>query len=226
MIPLNNLLSKYWKNILIIILACLVIAFYRKPAKVIVVNQGQDSMQVAKHYRDLNGQLVAEINQMKISQNEMKARYEQLAHELKIKPKTIQGVDRIKVETKIEYRDTTSIVYRDKDTAYKIELKDSWAHIISIAGRDSGSIKFKHIDTITRVQTSKTKWLGLGSTVHKVLLKNASPHNTVVAGSSFDVKEKRLLLTVGPYGGYDFVNRNWGAGISVQIPLVKIYSKK
>lgn len=177
------------------------------------------AIEEARYYKDINGKLVAMIKQKDISESNMKQLADSLAKALKVKPKYIKGIDTYNSTIEIEYRDTSSTVLIGKDTAYKIEKHDPYVDIIAIAGKDSGSISLKMRDTLTRVEKVKNPLIG--RTTREVLLRNASPYTTIQSGYSYTIKEKKVILGVGPYVGIDFRGQP-SFGISIQFPIIQI----
>jgi|SRR6478609_935948 len=211
-----TLTTKVLIGVAIILAAFTVYLLLKKPKEPLVDNK---AVQEAQYYKDANGMLVARLKQNAVNEKQMKANIDSLAKALKVKPKFIKGVDTYHSTVEIEYKDTSSSVIIGKDTAYKIEKHDPYVDIVAIAGKDSGSISLQMRDTLTRVEVVKTSLFK--ATTREVLIRNASPYTKVVSGYAYTIKEKRAILTVGPYLGIDIKGKP-SFGLSVQYPLIQI----
>lgn len=173
----------------------------------------------AKYYKDANGRLVAKIQQQQLSENNMKKAVDSLAKALKVKPKYIQGQHTITTEIDTQFVEKTIPVPYGKDTAYKVIKKDDWVDIEAVAGKDTGSIKLSIRDTISVTEVVKNPLIG--RTTREILIRNANPYNITKSGYSYRIREKKTVISIGPYLGIDFRGKP-SVGIAAQFPIINI----
>lgn len=211
------------KRDVILAMTCIILFLYimmRQPR--VIVQPNSSGLSELQHYKDENGKLHSVIQQQQVDFNAEKKVYtDSLAKVLKVKPKQIKGVDNIVVETDtLFYPLATKPIIRYKDTAYMVVKEDPWIDIVAIAGKDTGSISFKSIDTITRIEIVKNPIIGRSTRI--INLSNTNPYNKINQGSSFVVREKQVWLTIGPSVQYSPFSQRVSVGISAQVPIIKL----
>lgn len=203
--------------VLVILSAFLYIRSQNK--KVVTIPQKPYYDSLFQVIEDRNGKLYAEIKTLRVENAAFLVMVDSLAKQLNIKPKTIKGEDRYiyKIDTTFIVKPETILL--GKDTMYSIIKKDDYIDVSAIAGRDFGSISVKSVDTLIRVETSKTNiW---GKTTDNVLIRNTNPYNKLQAGFSYSKVQKKTILTLGPAIIYDPFRNQVSAGISLQYPLIQ-----
>lgn len=168
---------------------------------------------------DKNGNLLAVIRSQELKILEHKAIIDSLANAIRVKPSAIKAVDRY-----IQHTDTvirTEVVYQRYQDSVVIDKSDNYI-TLHVVGRDSGisEIVLKHIDTLWRTQVDHRPLFKPPYT--QIIMRNSSPYNTIVHGSSLTIRQPRTLLTIGPCIGWDFLSRNPVLGIGIQVPILKI----
>jgi hypothetical protein len=182
-----------------------------------VKREYQDSL---KTVRLENGQLASTINTVILERDTYKQSVDSIAKLLKLKPKYIKGDDSYVYVNKIDTVVNTEVVYVDKDSSYNFTYKDNWTTIKGAVNRLRAKLSYLSVDTISRVETSKTTIFG--KTIRKVILTNSNPNNKLQAGYSYTQKEKRTYLTIGPSIQYDPFTNKVNFGFSVQYPLIQL----
>ena len=207
--------------ILIIILITSAFLAYRnlqKGSNVVVEKPGYDS--TLSKLLDRNKLLYSELQSVRIESTNFKKQVDSLANALKLKPKVIQGEDRYIFETDTVFTVVPQIVYLGKDTVYRVSKQDNWVNITAYAGRNAGSISYSSVDTLIRVETSKTNIFG--KTKDIVYLRNTNPYNNIKAGFSYTKVQKRAYLSLGPSVNYDPFMNKFTVGVSLQYPLIQL----
>jgi hypothetical protein len=182
-----------------------------------VKREYQDSL---KTVRLENGQLATTIKTIEVERDTYTKSVDSLAKLLKVKPKYIKGDDSYIYETKIDTVVQTEVVYTEKDSTYNFTYKDNWTTIKGEVTKLQAKLNYLSIDTLTRVETSKTNIFG--KTIREVIITNSNPNNKLKAGYSYVQKEKRVYLTIGPSLQYDPFNNKVNFGFSIQYPLIQL----
>lgn len=215
---------KYRSAILFIgIIFLLYIIIFVKPKTLLIEKENPLQLTELKKIRDENGKLYSQVAQQTVDKVIVDKYIDSLAKALRIEKKNIKTVDKYTTKDSIVYKDskTKPVVYNHgKDTAYSTEFHDAWVDIKAVAGKDTGHIIYESRDTTTRVETVETHLFK--GTEHFVFLGNTNPHNIIKEGASFSIKEKRAWLVIGPYVGYDFINKSGSAGIAAVIPIFQL----
>lgn len=205
----------------ILFMICLVLAYlaFKKPKTITIVSDNPVQLKKVDSMRDANGKLYAVVTQQVLEIAQVKAYTDSLAKALKLKPKYIQGVDKIVTKDSVVYKDLPSkpLLQANGDTAYAVSFNDAWTDITAVVGKDTGTILYESRDTLTRVDVVENHLFK--PTTHTIYMGNANPHNEVKEGASFSIKEKRAWLSVGPYIGYDPFQKKASIGISAQLPI-------
>lgn len=222
---LNSRLAKLLLVGTVAILAYLLLTV--EPDIKVVQKDNSDLIAEVKRYKDKEGDYVAKIKQHELSKEETEKRADSLARLLKIKPKTVQGVDQYFYKTDTVFKNVSTTVYVDKDgdTAYKVEKHDPWIDITAIAYRDStkSTIDYKSRDTLTRVETKTNPLFGKSKT--DVVIKNSNPYNVLQSGYSFSLKHNDPWLVIGPSIGYSIINKGVSVGVTATVPILKLRKK-
>lgn len=178
------------------------------------------------HSIDINGKEHSAIptQVLDLSDTQHKRIIDSLAKIIKVKDSQIKGLEQYVSRIDTTFVTKSTPVYIGKDTAYKVSKVDAWVNIEAIAGKDTGSIHFSAIDTLTRTEVHKTPLIGKSKTY--VDLTNASPYVHVVEGYSFHTVDRQATITIGPYVGYDPIAKKPSVGISIQYPIIKLYLGK
>jgi len=172
-----------------------------------------------EYYKDANNKLIAKLEQNQLSEENMKKAVDSLAKALKVKPKFIQGQTVIDTRIDTQFYPKPIPVPYGKDTAYKVVKSDQWVHVEAIAGKDTGSIKLSIRDTISITEVVKNPLIG--KTTRDLYIRSANPYNVTTSGYSYRIREKKSILTVGPYIGIDIKGKP-SFGIGVQFPIVNV----
>lgn len=222
---LINFIKKYWREVLLVIFSItLLFYFTREPKVKIIKTDNSDLYKELKISKDRNGDLVAQTTQSKLDKKELETRVDSLAYELRLKSKNIKTVDRWNTKVDSQFYVKSVPVYYGKDTAYKVSQKDYWLTAEAVAGKDTGYIHVALKDTLDRVETNRSKFIGfIGSNKTDVLMRAKSPYTTFESGYSFTVKSPTEILTIGPSVTYDPFNKKVIVGISATIPLIRIH---
>lgn len=223
-IYIENLYKNHKDVFYIIIIALLILfgfIFIRNQKKEVVIIDSNlpkyDS--ILKVIEDRNGKLYTEISTLRVENRMFLAMVDSLAKALKVKPKVIQGEDRYIYEIDTVFNVKPYPVLVAKDTAYKVTKQDDYINVSAIAGPTVGSISIQSVDTLIRIETSKTNiW---GKTTDNVLIRNTNPYNKLQSGFSYSKIQKKTFLTIGPSVNYDPFRNQFSAGLSVQYPLIQ-----
>lgn len=223
---LKSILTSKWTKgaaIVIAIAAITLLVFHPKKGEGVQEVKDPLKLEEVKQIRDQNGKLEAQLEQKVYTQVQVTHLLDSVAKVLKVKVKTIRGVERIVLKTDTIYRNLPTrpiFVVGKADTAYQVERHDGWNDIIATAGRDSGSIIFRSRDTISRVEIFKQPLFG--SPTHYVYITNSNPYVKTTEGTSFIIKEKQPWLCIGPYGGYDPFLKQGSIGVGVMFPIITL----
>ena len=222
---LINFIKKYWREVLLVIFSiALLFYFTREPKVKIIQTDNSDLYKEIKTLKDRNGDLVVQTTQSKLDKNEFQQRVDSLAYELSLKSKNIKTVDRWNIKIDSQFYLKSVPVYYNKDTAYKVSQIDSWLTAVAIVGKDTGYIHVSLKDTLDRVETNRSKFIGfIGSNKTDVLMRAKSPYTTFESGYSFTVKSPTEIIVIGPSLTYDLFNKKVIVGVSATIPLIKIH---
>lgn len=177
--------------------------------------------------RDTNGKLYAKVAQQTLQLVQIQSYADSLAKALKIKPKYIQGVDRVVTVDSVVYNNIPVTEKIDEEhlsdtlQIYTIEKHDPWTDIKATLDvkRDTASVEYKSRDTLTRVEVAETHLFS--PTTYTVYMGNSNPYNDIKEGASFQIKEKRAWLSIGPDLQYNPFTNKLNLGISVQLPLLQ-----
>lgn len=220
----NSWIVKYRDLVLLAAIAVLVYFVCSKPKSTSAVPSNPLALKQVDTLRDANNKLYAKLEQQTLQQAAIQQYADSLANALKISKKSIKSVDRIVSKDSIVYIDTaTQAVYNPRDTsihqivAYSTEFKDAWVDIKAVAGKDTGSIKFTSVDTLTRVLVSESHLFK--PTTHFIYLGNTNPHNDVTEGASFQIQEKKPWLVLGPSVQYSPIGNHITVGVSAVYPI-------
>lgn len=218
---IKSFFSKYSVALLIMVVLVLIYLLINKKGVSSIVQVADPVLlHTLDTTRDSNGRLLSTINQVIYDKLQVQAYADSLAKILKVKPKYIQGEDKVVIKDSIVYRNVPSEpVYVGKDTAYKVEVHDPWLDVVAVAGKDTGSILLKERDTLTRIEVVETPFIGKTKTT--IFMGNSNPHDEILQGASFSVKQKEVFLTVGPDFQYNPFTQKVSLGISVQLPILK-----
>lgn len=220
-------INKYRDVLLLLAVGVLVYLLVQKPKSSIVQVTNPLQLQQVQQMRDENGKLYAQISQQVLQLTQIQSFSDSLAKALKIKPKYIQGVDRVVTKDSVVYNNVpveeAIITGEDNDSSivYTVEKHDPWTDIMAKINpsKDTASIEYTSRDTLTRVQVAEAHLFS--PTTYTVYMGNANPHNDIKEGASFQIKEKRTWLSVGPSIQYNPFTQKVDVGISVQIPLIQ-----
>jgi hypothetical protein len=191
-----------------------------KSQKIVLVDEKPTYDSLLKVYKDRNGKLYNELQVVKIDNANYKYQVDSLAKALKLKPKVIQGEDRYIIGTDTVFYEKSYPVLVYKDTAWQVQKVDNYVNILATAGRNTGTIVYSSVDTLVRVETTKTNLFG--KTTEKVYIRNTNPYNSIKSGFSYSKVQKRAYLSLGPSVNYDpFMNR-FSIGVSLQYPLIQL----
>lgn len=208
--------------IVIVILAYLVF-FYAKREKVIQITETNNKAlydSALKVIRARDTRIYTEIQQRRLSESEYLQRIDSLAYLLKIKPKFVKGEDSYTYRKDTFFFPKPIAVYIDRDVAgYSVRKKDNYVDIYAVAGKDTGYISYTSIDTLTRLETSKTNIFG--KTTSTVIIRNANPYNRIQSGYSYIQKPKRAWLTIGPSVQVNPFTKKMDIGVSLQWPIIQ-----
>lgn len=172
--------------------------------------------------RDANNKLYSQLAQETYNRLQVQAYADSLAKALRVKPQYIQGEDQIVIKDSVIYKSVPSepiYLERGKDTAYQVEVHDPWVDVVAIAGKDTGSISLKERDTLSRIEVVETPLIGKTKTT--IFMGNSNPHDEVLQGASFSIKQKEVFLTIGPGIQYNPFTRKVNVGLSAQLPILK-----
>lgn len=203
------------------LLLSLVLFLHRPKTEYIPATQNDSTyFKEAQHYKDLNGQLVAKLQQEVIGHNELQKKFDSVSKLLKIKPGTIKEVERHTLYTDIPFTGVPTPIVIGMDSVYTFSKEDQWVNVKGIFSKNLVTLNIEHRDSLLRVVTVKNKWFKPDEV--NVILKNASPYSKITSGYSFSEKVRGPDLTIGPYIGYDFFTKKPSFGISIQKPIIKI----
>lgn len=230
---IEKVLSKIWAyRDIFLLVAVAVLAFlfiYRKPVAIPAIGTNPIVLKPVDSIRDVNNKLYAQIAQQVQEKATAQAYTDSLENALRIAKGSIRTVDKYVTRDSIAYIDTaTKAVYITGDTiksvpvAYSTEFKDSWVDIKAVAGKDTGSISFKDVDTVTRIETTEKSLFG--PTKHNIFLGNSNPHNDITEGASFTIKEKVPAVIILPTFQYSpfSTGSKFNVGISIGSPKFAI----
>lgn len=164
-----------------------------------------------KQIEDKNKNIYSQLQQIQVYSNQIVKERDSLAHLLSLKPKNIKEITTInqRVDTVIHVRKDTVIIPKTVDTTIHIVLDTSV------------NLSFK--DTLTYIQYFKPHLFSPDE--YLVYIRNSNPAIHIESGSSIVVREKRVWLTIGPSLQYNPFTSRLEPGISIQIPLIKLYRK-
>lgn len=196
--------------------------FIRKDTSLQSRTHQSDTLAIVKTLTDENGKLLAAIRTQQIVLGQSQLLIDSLSRALNVKAGQIRGVDRYIVRTDTVVRKQVSYI-KSQDSII-ISKADPYLNLHVVA-KDSGTSYFslKHTDTLWRISITRRPLFKAPYT--EVLLRSASPYNSISHGSSFEIKSPRPVVTVGPYAGYDFISRRMSAGLSIQVPVIIFYNK-
>lgn len=222
-----NFISKHLTLVLVLIIFFLLFllncAGNREPKVIKVAKDNSDLIKEMTFYKTQSGAYAAKIKQLELSKTEILARNEELAKELKVKPKQIKGttvyllrIDTIK--TDVPYYIDTS-----KGT-FKFLHKDAWA---TVSGSNMNpekklNLEMSFKDTVRTVEIIKKRLFS--KDVSEVIFLTASPYTQAISGYSYKPKQRTLVATLGPGVMYDVINRTFTMGISLSFPIFKFYN--
>lgn len=222
---LNQIITgtkKYIVGILLVIIAGILAYFlyFRKSPSSMVQVDNPLLLHQLDTMRDSNSKLWSTINQNVYDKLQVQRYADSLALLLRVKSKYVQGADQVVIKDSVVYKNVPSeVIYVGKDTAYKVETHDAWSDIVAVAGKDTGFISFKQRDTLMRVEVVETPLIGKTKTT--VFMGNSNPHDEILQGASFSIKQKEVFLSVGPDIQYNPFTQKFNFGISVQLPILK-----
>lgn len=209
--------------IVIFLLLFIIFVMLRRPAKTkTMLKEDVQMLQKVKILQDRNQKDWTELKQYIIDVKTAKEINDSLAKALKKKPRFIKGRDVIITKSDTLWvKLPTTIMYneKEKDTVYTIRKKDDYIDVEAQVGPHFGQIHFSSIDTLTRLIIIHKSLFG--KTTNSVYLSNKNPYNKITEGTSFTIKEKVPLLTVGPSIGINY-NGKPTVGVSVQFPIFSI----
>lgn len=179
-----------------------------------------DTIPVVQTRVDNNGKLLAVIRSQELKIQENGRLIDSLAAALKVKPEKIKTVDRYiqRIDTVIR----TKVVYQRYLDSVVIAKKDGYIDLVAV-GRNSGisSISLKHTDTLWRTEVRRTPLFKAPYT--EVIMRSSSPYNSIHRGNSFQVKQRKPFVTVGPILCWDIRSQSYTVGLGVQFPLLLFY---
>lgn len=215
--------SKYFTVLLVMALTvCIYLLLQRRPSSSTVQVENPVTLHTLDTIRDSNNRLWSLVTQTVYDKAQVQRYADSLAKVLKTKPQYIQGEDVVLIKDSVVYRSVPSepiYITKTKDTAYKVEVHDPWTDIVAVAGKDSGSIAFKQRDTLSSVTIQESHLIGKTKTT--IFMGNSNPHDEILQGASFSIKQKEVFLSVGPDIQYNPFTQKVNIGLSVQLPILK-----
>jgi hypothetical protein len=213
---------KILRTVIILIFSILLIVWVERtifPKKEKIV---QMALEPTKIYVDREGNNHAEIAQIQGYKEDIKHLKDSL--DILVKGKITTITEYVTVTEPPVFKDR--IIYVDTNQNFTIEAHDTWTSV-KVAGslKDMrASISPKIVDTITYVETIKRPLFK--SNTHIVDLNSVIPYNTITAGRSLTIKERKPIVTLGLQVGYDFIGQKPYVGVGVNFALIALLKTK
>lgn len=173
-------------------------------------------------YVDRNGNSYAQLEQLELDKQNMKAVIDSLNVKIKAKGQVTD------ISSYTQKTDTVFVkipVKRDRDTISFLK-KDGYVYVLAKADlvNNTGEITLQSIDTITTV--TKTKNRLFSAPVNTITLINKNPYNHITSGYSVVLKEKRTIIDISAQVGYNPLSQRPYVGIGIGFPIIQIKSRR
>lgn len=210
----NN--TAFWGLILIIVFVAIWYFSIRQPSNSQIINT---QFQKAETYKDKTGKDHQVIPNQEVSPQVMKQLVDSVSKSLK--GKNIQVITQVIQRTDTVFQKLP--VTMDSLGNFEFEKKDAYLTLQAKGNKDFADITLQTVDTITFALT-KTKHL-FKADVTQIDINNTNPYNKVQEGRSFSIREKKILVSIGPQIGYNPFTQKITIGIGLTLPLINIKSK-
>jgi hypothetical protein len=182
-----------------------------------------DKLQPVKTYTDNNNVTHSQIKGAVVSQEMMQHLTDSITSSLKGKV-IVKTVVKYTVQTDTVFKDLP--VYIDSNQNFSIVKTNNYIDLKAWGSlkEQKANVSLLSRDTLTFIDYTQKRFLRANKRI--VDISSKSPYNKITAGNFVTLKEPKVLFTVGPYIGYDMINRRWGTGISLNFNLISIKSKK
>lgn len=167
-----------------------------------------------------NDKIYSQYEVEELTKNQMKKFKDSLQLALKGNVKTITStivvVDTVFVNVPIQI----------DSTEFTVKVSDPYIELLvqGDLSTKSSSVQIGLVDTINLAILERDPLFGRRTV--KATVFNANPYVTPTYGTGAILKERRNVLTVGPYIGYDILNQRPSIGIAVTAPVLTLKSRK
>lgn len=175
------------------------------------------------NYRDRYNNLRSEIQVLQLEKRDFKKATDSLKKVLKGRPK----IKEVTVYTSVIDTHFADVpVKMQGDSIFSIAKQDNYIFVSAQGNVNTGvgEINFYSIDSITYINYEKKRFLKANE--HVINISNKNPYNTIVSGAAIQYKEPKVILVVGPQGGYNPFNNSFYGGFGVTMNLFSIKSKR